>query len=49
MAQDVLITLQQDLERALRRPDKTRRWVMVIDLRKTISKKQLPERQDKKY
>jgi len=36
MAQDILVTLQQDLERSLRRPDKARRWVMLIDLRKCV-------------
>lgn len=36
MAPDILVTMQQDLERSLRRPDGARRWVMLIDLRKCV-------------
>lgn len=33
---DVLIRMQNDLKRALQKPVKDRRWVMVIDLRKCV-------------
>ena len=33
---DILVTMQQDLERALKKPDKERRWAMLIDLRKCV-------------
>jgi molybdopterin-containing oxidoreductase family iron-sulfur binding subunit len=33
---DVLLRMQDDLQRALQKPPKERRWVMVIDLRKCV-------------
>jgi tetrathionate reductase subunit B len=34
--QDILVVMQKDLERALKAPEKNRRWAMLIDLRKCI-------------
>lgn len=34
--EDILITMQKDLERALKKPDGERRWAMLIDLRKCV-------------
>lgn len=34
--QDALLRMQEDLKRALQKPVKDRRWVMVIDLRKCV-------------
>jgi Fe-S-cluster-containing dehydrogenase component len=34
--QDVLVRMQEDLRRALKKPRRERRWVMVIDLRKCV-------------
>lgn len=34
--QNILLRMQQDLQRALKKPMEQRRWVMVIDLRKCI-------------
>jgi len=31
--EDILITMQNDLERALQKPEKDRRWAMLIDVR----------------
>jgi len=36
LQQDVLIRMQEDLQRALAKPRGQRRWVMVIDLRKCV-------------
>src|SRR5512136_179256 len=33
---DILVTMQQDLERALARKPEERRWAMLIDLRKCV-------------
>jgi molybdopterin-containing oxidoreductase family iron-sulfur binding subunit len=33
---DILVTMQQDLERALKKPAEERRWAMLIDLRKCV-------------
>jgi tetrathionate reductase subunit B len=33
---DILVTMQQDLARALKKPDAERRWAMLIDLRKCV-------------
>src|SRR3990170_1020516 len=33
---DPLIRMQEDLKRALQKPVKDRRWVMVLDLRKCV-------------
>lgn len=35
-AEDVLVRMRADLERALKKPVSQRRWVMVIDLRKCV-------------
>ena len=32
--EDILVVMQKDLERALKAPEKNRRWAMLIDLRK---------------
>jgi tetrathionate reductase subunit B len=34
--EDILITMQNELERALKKPDKDRRWAMLLDLRKCV-------------
>ncbi len=34
--EDILVVMQRDLERALQKPDKDRRWAMLIDLRKCV-------------
>ena len=34
--EDILVVMQKDLERALKKPDKDRRWAMLMDLRKCI-------------
>lgn len=34
--EDILITMQNDLQRALAKPDKERRWAMLIDVRKCV-------------
>ena len=34
MQKDILLTMQEDLERALQKPAEKRRWAMLIDLRK---------------
>jgi molybdopterin-containing oxidoreductase family iron-sulfur binding subunit len=34
--EDILITMQKDLERALKKPDKDRRWAMLMDVRKCV-------------
>ena len=34
--EDILITMQQDLERALKKPADSLRWAMLIDLRKCV-------------
>ncbi|MDR7571204.1 MAG: twin-arginine translocation signal domain-containing protein, partial [Armatimonadota bacterium] len=34
--EDVLLRMQRDLQRALRKPAHLRRWAMVIDLRKCV-------------
>ena len=34
--QDVLLTMQDDLKRALKKPVNERRWIMAIDLRKCV-------------
>ncbi len=36
MGPDILITMQEDLRRALARPADQRRWAMVLDLRKCV-------------
>jgi molybdopterin-containing oxidoreductase family iron-sulfur binding subunit len=36
MDKDILITMQEDLERALQRPALERRWAMLLDLRKCV-------------
>jgi molybdopterin-containing oxidoreductase family iron-sulfur binding subunit len=36
MSQDILVTMQADLERALARPPEKRRWAMLIDTRKCV-------------
>ena len=36
MGDDVLVTMQGDLERALARPAEQRRWAMLVDLRKCV-------------
>jgi molybdopterin-containing oxidoreductase family iron-sulfur binding subunit len=36
MDRDILITMQEDLQRALARPASQRRWAMLIDLRKCV-------------
>jgi molybdopterin-containing oxidoreductase family iron-sulfur binding subunit len=36
MAEDILITMQGDLDRALAKPAEQRRWAMVIDVRKCV-------------
>jgi tetrathionate reductase subunit B len=36
MQKDILITMQEDLERALKKPADQRRWAMLLDLRKCI-------------
>lgn len=36
MDTDILITMQEDLRRALAKPPEERRWAMVIDLRKCV-------------
>jgi molybdopterin-containing oxidoreductase family iron-sulfur binding subunit len=36
METDILITMQEDLRRALAKPAEQRRWAMVIDLRKCV-------------
>lgn len=33
---DILVTMQQDLERALQKPAEERRWAMLVDLRKCV-------------
>lgn len=33
---DILVTMQEDLERALKKAPEERRWVMLIDLRKCV-------------
>ena len=35
-SEDILVVMQQDLERALTKPEKHRRWAMLIDLRKCV-------------
>lgn len=35
-SEDILVVMQKDLERALKKPEKDRRWAMVIDLRKCV-------------
>lgn len=34
--EDILVVMQKDLERALKAPEKNRRWAMLIDLRKCV-------------
>jgi ferredoxin len=34
--EDILVIMQKDLERALAKPDKDRRWAMLLDLRKCV-------------
>jgi molybdopterin-containing oxidoreductase family iron-sulfur binding subunit len=34
--EDILITMQKDLERALQKPAEKRRWAMLLDLRKCV-------------
>jgi molybdopterin-containing oxidoreductase family iron-sulfur binding subunit len=36
MDQDILITMQEDLQRALSKPPEKRRWAMLLDLRKCV-------------
>lgn len=36
MQKDILLTMQEDLERALKKRDKERRWAMLLDLRKCV-------------
>lgn len=36
MQKDILLTMQEDLGRALKKPDKQRRWAMLLDLRKCV-------------
>lgn len=36
MATDILITMQEDLQRALAKPAEERRWAMLVDLRKCV-------------
>ena len=36
MEKDILITMQEDLERALQKPAAERRWAMLLDLRKCV-------------
>ena len=35
-SEDILVVMQKDLERALAKPEKNRRWAMLIDLRKCV-------------
>jgi Fe-S-cluster-containing dehydrogenase component len=35
-SKDILLLMQEDLQRALKKPPDQRRWVMVIDLRKCV-------------
>lgn len=36
MHEDILVTMQKDLKRALAKPDQERRWAMLLDLRKCV-------------
>lgn len=36
MAEDILLTMQRDLDRALAKPAEQRRWSMVVDVRKCV-------------
>src|SRR5512133_1325243 len=36
MQKDILVTMQEDLERALEKPPEKRRWAMLLDVRKCI-------------
>lgn len=36
MQRDILLTMQEDLERALKKPAEKRRWAMLLDLRKCV-------------
>ncbi|GAB7028385.1 4Fe-4S dicluster domain-containing protein [Geotalea toluenoxydans] len=36
MEKDILIVMQEDLERALKKPAEERRWAMLLDLRKCV-------------
>jgi molybdopterin-containing oxidoreductase family iron-sulfur binding subunit len=33
---DILVTMQEDLERALKKPAGSQRWAMLLDLRKCV-------------
>ena len=36
MQKDILVTMQEDLERALAEPPEQRRWAMLLDVRKCV-------------
>jgi tetrathionate reductase subunit B len=36
MQKDILVTMQEDLERALKKPPEKRRWAMLLDVRKCV-------------
>jgi molybdopterin-containing oxidoreductase family iron-sulfur binding subunit len=36
MQKDILVTMQEDLERALKKPPEQRRWAMLLDTRKCV-------------
>jgi molybdopterin-containing oxidoreductase family iron-sulfur binding subunit len=36
MEQDILVTMQGDLDRALSKPPEQRRWAMIVDVRKCV-------------
>ena len=36
MGIDILITMQQDMQRALAKPAEKRRWAMLLDVRKCV-------------
>src|SRR6266511_1110155 len=36
MQKDILVTMHEDLERALKKPPEQRRWAMLLDVRKCV-------------